>query len=134
MVQDSKFGELISYKLFYNDKLIIEITSEKKEYWDVIYFIELWHNLMADNFDSKDINEFETLIIETSDKDFITYDFQYFISTINHTINSYSNKSYNSTSFLKYIATNEDIAFTKDRLTTTLVELKELGIPIDNKL
>jgi len=135
MVQHGEFGELISYKLFYNDKLIIEVTPENKDNFYTIFIIELWHDFMADNLIAKQLNEFETLVIETSNENFINYDFQYFMSTINHTINSDDNR-YNSTSFLKYIATSKDIALTKEMLFLTLNELQELGIPIielDNK-
>lgn len=135
MVQHGKFGELISYKLFYNDKLIIEVTPENKDHFHTIFTIELWHDFMADNLIAKQLTELETLVIETSNENFFNYDFQYFMSTINHTINSEDNH-YNSTSFLKYIATNKDIALTKEILIMTLRELQELGIPIipiDNK-
>ena len=135
IVQHGEFGELISYKLFFNDKLIIEVSPEEKNYWHTIYIIELWHDFMSANLTSETINEFETLVIETSTENFINYDFQYFMSTINHTINSGENR-YNSTSFLKYIATNKDIALTKEILLMTLDELVALGIPVirlDNK-
>jgi len=128
-------GELILYKLFFNEKLIIEVSPENKENFYTIFIIELWHDFMADNLISNQINEFETVVVETSNENFINYDFQYFMSTINHTINNDNNR-YNSTSFLKYIATNKDIALTKEMLIMTLTELQKLGIPImpiDNK-
>jgi hypothetical protein len=130
MVQHNEYGELISYKLFYNDNLIIEVSPENKKYWHTILVIELWHDFMANNLTSEIINEFETLVTEASYDNFINYDFQYFMSTIYHTINS-GDSRYNSTSFLKSIASNQDIALTKKELYLTLNKLIELGIPLE---
>lgn len=135
MVQHVEYGELISYKLFFNDKLIIEVSPEEQNYLHTIFIIELWHDFMSANLISKTISKTETLVTETSKENFINYDFQYFMSTINHTINNGNNR-YNSTSFLKYIATNKDIALTKEMLFMTLDELVALGVPViklDNK-
>lgn len=131
-ITDRKYGELISYKLFYKNILIFEVTDNKKEYWCMLYFIELWHNNMADNLIVKKRNEFETLIIETSNDDFITYDFEYFMSSINHTINSNckNKNSYNATSFLKSIAANNEYLIKKEWFISALAMLQELGIPI----
>ena len=135
MVQHVEYGELISYKLFFNDKLVIEVSPEEQNYLHTIFIIELWHDFMSANLISKTISKTETLVTETSKENFVNYDFQYFMSTINHTINNGNNR-YNSTSFLKYIATNKDIALTKEMLFMTLDELVALGVPViklDNK-
>jgi len=135
MVQHGEYGELISYKLFFNDKLVIEVSPEEQNYLHTIFIIELWHDFMSANLISKTISKTKTLVTETSKENFVNYDFQYFMSTINHTINNGNNR-YNSTSFLKYIATNKDIALTKEMLFITLDELVALGVPViklDNK-
>ncbi len=129
MVRHLEYGELISYKIYFNEKLIIEVLPETKNYWHTIYTIELWHDFLSANLTVKILNKSETLIIEKTTENFINYDFQYFISTINHTINNGETR-YNSTSFLKYIATNKDIALTKEMLLMTLDELITLGLPI----
>ena len=135
MVEHIEFGELISYKLFYNDKIILEVSPDNQELLYVVFVIELWHDIMVSNLISKKINDFDTLITEETDNNYFTYDFNYFLSTINHTINNEDSR-YNSTSFLKFIATKKDIAITKEMLLITLDKLVELGIPIiqiDNK-
>lgn len=123
-------GELISYKLYYDDKLIFEVSLENNNYLLFTFIVELWHDLMANNLIEKKINEFETLVTETSNENFINYDFQYFMSIINHMININNNR-YNSSSFLKLIAAEgKSSVLTKKMLYSALNELEELGIPI----
>lgn len=122
-------GELISYKLYYDDKLIVEVSPENDKHLYITLIIELWHDFMSNNLIEEKINEFETLVTETSNENFINYDFQYFMSIINHMINN--NNRYNSSSFLKLIAANgKSSVLTKKMLYSALNELKELGIPI----
>lgn len=124
-------GELISYKLYHDNKLIVEISPENDEYLYFTIIIELWHDFMAYNLIEEKINEFETLVTETSNENFITYDFQYFMSIINHMVNI-NNDRYNSSSFLKLIAANgKSSVLTKMMLYSALNELQELGIPIE---
>lgn len=128
-IEHDEFGTLISYKLFFNDKLIIEVLPNKKDYLSHCIVIELWHDVMSQNLTTETINCTTTKVIEISNENFRTCDFQYFLSSIQHIVDENYNK-YHPTSFLKSIASGNESVLSKKILFAILEDLKKLGIPI----
>lgn len=128
-IEHDIFGNLISYQLFFNNQLIIEVLPNKQDYLPHCIVIELWHDFMSQNLTTETINCTTTKVIEISNQNFLNFDFQYFLSSIQHIVNEDYNK-YHSTSFLKSIASGSQSVLSKEILFSILEDLQFLGIPI----
>lgn len=125
-----KYGELINYKLFYEEKLIFEVTPENTEYYQHMVMLEHWHEMMSNNESIIQLNEYQTLVKDFSDKLFMTFDFQYFLSSMKTSLRNKDNM-YHSSSFLKYLVEERDIFINKNLLYSVLNDFIKLGIPIN---
>lgn len=125
-----KYGELINFKLFYEEKLIFEVTPENTEYYQHMVMLECWHEMMAKNESIIQLNEYQTLVKDFSDELFMTFDFQYFLSSMKTSLRNKDN-TYHSSSFLKYLVEERDIFINKNLLYSVLNDIIKLGIPIN---
>lgn len=129
-IKHGLYGELISYTLFYQDKLIFEVSSENMEHLPECLVFELWHDSLLEGSICEQIDNMTVKLIEETKDELLTLDFRYYLSSISHMVNYNDGGRYGSSSFLKLLASKEDIALTKYRLEVLLNKLVDLGIPI----
>ena len=125
----SDFGGLVKYEIEYNQEPILIQDKDNQKYIHIIFILELWHDILSTNLEVTQLNSTEVMVIEKSDKNIFTFDFQYFISCIHHTIDNYDER-YHTSSFLKNMVENIDIALTQEMILQTISDLQKLGIPI----
>lgn len=122
-------GNLLSVKLYFNDILIFEVNHENKEYLPFTILFELWFEMTIDKLIETNINDIKNLLVNDFLDNLLTVDYRYYLSLINH-ITHDNNFRYNSSSFLKYLASDSEYLFNKDILKEMFISLKKLGLPI----
>ena len=126
-----EYGMLESFKVFYQNKLLFDVSIDNMEHFYTCLVLEYWYEQLIENLEIEKIDSNKTKLIDNVNSELLSLDFKYFISFIHHTIHE-NNIRYDSASFLKLIASKQDVSLTKKRLEAILNNLKKLGIPISS--
>jgi Holliday junction resolvase len=127
-IRHGEYGELISIKLFYQDMLLFEVSSENKEHLPECLLFELWYDMLLEDVIFEKLDEVTVKSINELLDELMTLDFKYYLSLIKHTFNV--NNRHESSSFLKLLASDIDVSLNKERVEILFSRLIELGIPI----
>lgn len=94
-IQFPPYGELISYKLYYDNKLILDIENKENKEYIFIFLLEALHDILA-NAPQEIVSEGEETTIIESTKDITNIfipEYNFILSVIRHFIYSGENNS-----------------------------------------
>lgn len=128
-IQNNSHGNLISYKLFFQDQLILNADKNAEEDVKLSFFLENLHDAMSNQ--SQEIVEIDsdkTLVIETLINPLMCMDYFFFLSPIKHTIHC-EDQMCDSTTFFKSFLVDRKMMMKKEILDKFFKVLSDKGLP-----
>jgi len=130
-IHHKTFGNLYSYKFYYNDRLIFEINKANESEAVFSIILEALHDEMSKQYqDVKDLGDKKTLITEMLTENSFFYDYNFLLSHIYHTQTSFG-YILDTTSFYKSVVEEKGkTPITKELLEHVIQLLQKKGVPI----
>ena len=129
-IQNDNYGNLISYKFLFEDKLIFQADQSDESKIGYSLIVENLQNEMSIQSQVVTaLNTDKTLVVEELTDDLACCDYFFFISLIKHTRHDLG-FMYDSTAFFKKFLSDRKQMLTKNMVNVVLSELKSEGLPI----
>lgn len=126
-----EYGELISIKLFYQDSVLFEVSSQNTECLPICMLFELWNDMLLEDITVEKIDDLTIKSVTEIKNELMTLDYKYFLSSIDHMFNVH-NRRHESSSFLKLLASDIDVSLNKEKLGILFKALIKVGVPISS--
>lgn len=129
-IRHPDYGNLISYKFSYKEKLIFEANQEDESKIRLSLLLEHLEDVMS--IQSQKVETLDNgniLIVEELKQLFASTDYAFFLSPITHTINNFEIK-YDSNSFFKSILEDRSDRLIRGMLKELISAIKEFNVPV----